>query len=175
MLGTILFLAFWVLLAVSLVFVAVRGGIGGARAAFQTQSYGGRRAVNVLFLVIYIGFGVALPVAFLTGNHANASSQVSGLKLTAQEKQGRMLFGQTCGMCHTLDAANTSGKVGPNLDNLKPPYSLVANTIANGCVQNPPANSAQSCLGFGTMPAQLLQGQQAQKVAAFVARVAGKD
>jgi mono/diheme cytochrome c family protein len=174
-LATIVFLAFWVLLAFALFFVAARGGLGGARAALQTQSRGGRKAVVVIFAVLYVGFGVALPYAFLNGNHANASGQVGGIKLTADEKRGRELFGQNCSVCHTLAAANAVGKVGPNLDTLKPPAQLVLNTINNGCLQNPPANSSEACLGQGTMPAQLVEGKDAQDVADFVAKVAGKE
>ena len=44
-------------------------------------------------------------------------------------------------------------KIGPNLDQLRPPQSLVFNTIINGCVQNLSSGSPQACLGFGTMPA----------------------
>ena len=128
-----------------------------------------------MFVILYVGFGIALPVIFLNGNSANASKQVGGNRLTAQEKRGRELFGMACGQCHTLSAAAAIGKVGPNLDMLKPPYSLVYNTINNGCLQNPPANSQQSCLGQGVMPAQLLQGKDAQDVAAFVSKVAGKE
>jgi mono/diheme cytochrome c family protein len=175
MLATVLFIAFWVLLAFGLVFVAARGGLGGARETLQTQSRPGRKVVGVLFAVLYIGFGVALPIAFLTGNHANASSQVAGARLTKDEKRGRQLFGQVCGMCHTLAEANAVGKVGPNLDQLKPPYSLVINTINNGCLQNAPANSSEQCLGQGVMPAQLLQSRDAENVARFVAKVAGRE
>jgi mono/diheme cytochrome c family protein len=174
-LATILFLALWVVLGLGLFFVAVRGGVGGARAALQTQSRGGRKAFGVVFAILYIGFGVALPIAFLTGNHANASSQVGGIKLNAAEKKGRTLFGQTCGTCHTLSAASSIGKVGPNLDQLKPPYQLTLDTINNGCLQNPPPGSSQACLGQGNMPAQLYQGKQAQEVAQFVAKVAGRE
>jgi mono/diheme cytochrome c family protein len=174
-LATILFLAFWVLLALVLFFIAIRGGLGGARATLQTQSRGGRKAVVVIFTVLYVAFGAAVPLAFLTGNHANASAQVGGIKLTAAEKHGRELFGQNCSVCHTLSAANAIGKVGPNLDTLKPPAQLVLNTINNGCVQNPPNNSPEACLGQGTMPAQLVEGKDAQDVANFVAKVAGKE
>ncbi len=174
MLATLFFIAFWVLLAFGLFFVATRGGIGGARAALQTQSRGGRKAIGVIFAVLYLGFGIALPVAFLSGNSANASRQVNGVKLATDQKRGRVLFGISCGQCHTLGAAAAIGKVGPNLDMLKPPYSLVLHTIQNGCLQNPPSNSAQSCLGQGVMPSQILQGRDAQDVSSFVAKVAGK-
>ncbi len=174
-LAVALFIAFWVVLALSLFFVAVRGGVGGARQTLQTQSRGGRRAMMVIFAIIYVGFGVAIPVLFLTGNRARASSQVGGIKLTPAEKTGRELFGQHCGVCHTLAAANAVGKVGPNLDVLQPPSVLVLHTINNGCLQNPPANSSETCLGYGTMPAEILQGRQAQQVADFVGKVAGKE
>jgi mono/diheme cytochrome c family protein len=174
-LAVILFLGFWVVLALGLFFVAIRGGLGGARAALQTQSRGGRKAVGIIFAIVYVGFGIALPVAFLSGNHAKASAQIGGIKLSAAAKHGRELFGENCAVCHTLAGANAVGKVGPNLDSLKPPESLVLNTIANGCVQNPPPNSPETCLGQGTMPSQLVQGKDAQDVAEFVAKVAGKE
>jgi hypothetical protein len=64
---------------------------------------------------------------------------------------------------------------GPNLDQIQPAESLVLKTINNGCLQSPPPGDAsETCLGQGTMPAGIVQGKQAQDVAAFVARVAGK-
>ncbi|HEX4561409.1 MAG TPA: cytochrome c, partial [Gemmatimonadales bacterium] len=125
---------------------------------------------------LYIGFGVAIPLGFLIGNHAKANAQIGGIKLNAAEKQGRELFGQHCGVCHTLAAANAIGKVGPNLDQLKPSETLVLHTITYGCLQNPPSTSSQqNCLGQGTMPAAIVQGKQATDVAQFVAKVAGKE
>ena len=79
-------------------------------------------------------------------------------------------------VCHTLAGANAVGKVGPNLDTIKPSESLVLHTIQNGCLQNPPpGTSGQSCLNQGTMPAAIIQGQQATDVAQFVAQVAGRE
>jgi hypothetical protein len=74
-----------------------------------------------------------------------------------------------------LAAANAIGKVGPNLDTLKPPESLVLHTINNGCLPNAPSNSPQQCLGQGVMPADVVEGVDAQDVASFVAKVAGKE
>ncbi len=175
MLAVWLFVAFWVLLALTLFFIASRGGLGGARATLQTQARRPRQAIVVTFVVIYIGFGVVLPVLFLTGNHANANAQIGGIKLTAAEQQGRLLFAQHCGVCHTLAGANAIGKVGPNLDTLRPPASLVYNTIVNGCEQNAPSSSPQACLGYGTMPSNILQGRDAQDVAQFVGKIAGRE
>jgi mono/diheme cytochrome c family protein len=175
MLAVWLFVAFWVVLGVALFFVAIKGGIGGVREVFQTQTLGARRFFSVSFVVLYVGFGLVLPAVLLTGNNANANAQVGGIKLTNAEKTGRELFGQHCAFCHTLAAANAIGKIGPNLDTLQPAESLILHTIQNGCLQSPPSGSSQTCLGNGTMPANILQGQQADQVAKFVARVAGKE
>ena len=176
MLGTWLFAAFWAVLGLGVFFVAVRGGLGGARATFQSQTRRARRVAGWVFAVIYVGFGLVIPVLFLVGNHANANKQVGGIKLTAAEKTGRELFGMHCGVCHTLASANAVGKVGPNLDTLKPSYPLVLHTIQNGCLQSPPSATAPTnCLGQGNMPAQIIQGRQAQDVAKFVAKLAGQE
>jgi mono/diheme cytochrome c family protein len=170
------FIVFWVLVGVSVFWIAIRGSSSRAPEARRRPSPETRRIGFILLAVIYVGFGVALPLAFLTGNHANASEQIGGIKLTADEKKGRELFGAHCGVCHTLAAANTNGKVGPNLDVLKPPESLVLHTINNGCLQKPPSTSdPQNCLGQGTMPADIVQGKQAQQVAEFVGKVAGRE
>jgi mono/diheme cytochrome c family protein len=175
-LGTWLFVAFWVLLGFGVFFVAVRGGLRGAREPFQAQTYGARRTAGTIFVVLYVGFGVALPLVFLLGNHDNANGQVGGNKLTPAMQQGRLLFGEHCGVCHTLVGANAIGKVGPNLVVLKPSESLVLHTIQYGCLQTPPpGDSSQGCLGQGVMPAVILQGRQAADVAKFVAQVAGRE
>jgi mono/diheme cytochrome c family protein len=175
LLAVLLFVAFWLILGLGLFTIAVRGGLGGVRAAFQTQTQAGRKAAWLVFAVVYVGFGVALPTVLLLGNRANASSQVGGIRLTANQKMGRELFGQHCAVCHTLAAANAVGKVGPNLDTLAPPATLTLHTLANGCLPNPPQGSAEECLGEGVMPADVVSGDQARDVAQFVQRVAGKE
>jgi mono/diheme cytochrome c family protein len=66
-----------------------------------------------------------------------------------------------CGGCHTLKAAGSSGKTGPNLDQLKPSEDEVVEQVTNG---------------GGGMPAfkGKLSEQQIQDVAAFVAENAGE-
>jgi plastocyanin/mono/diheme cytochrome c family protein len=165
------FVAFWVVVALGLCFLAVRGGAGRPS---RDPGRRGSQMMITLFLVTVAVFGIGLPLLLLTGNHANASAQVSGLKLTSSEKAGRELFGEHCGVCHTLSAANAVGKVGPNLDLLKPSESIVLHTIANGCLPNPPASeSAEICLGQGVMPSGVVQDRDARDVAQFVARVTG--
>jgi predicted ferric reductase/mono/diheme cytochrome c family protein len=66
-----------------------------------------------------------------------------------------------CGDCHTLDAAGSSGSVGPNLDDAKPDAASVRAVVADGA---------------GTMPSfsDELTGRQIADVAAFVSQSAGK-
>jgi mono/diheme cytochrome c family protein len=46
---------------------------------------------------------------------------------------GKAVFASAgCTGCHTLKAANATGTVGPNLDNAKPPESLVVDRVAHG-------------------------------------------
>jgi mono/diheme cytochrome c family protein len=70
-------------------------------------------------------------------------------------------FLQTCGSCHTLKAAGANGVVGPNLDEVRPSAEKVRTWIRRGSVD-------------GIMPAGLLTGRDARRVAAYVARVAGR-
>jgi cytochrome c5 len=168
------FIALWVIVAVGLVVLAQRG----TGTATPTRRDPGRRGSNIsitLFVITAVVFGVGLPLLMLTGNHHNANAQIGGIRLTADQKSGRELFGEHCGVCHTLAGANAVGKVGPNLDILKPAQSVVLNTINNGCLPNPPKGSNEGCLGQGVMPAAVVQGQDAQNVAAFVAKVAGSE
>ncbi len=175
LLAVALFIAFWVVLAFGLFFIAARGGLSGARATLQTQSRGVNRFAGAVFVFILLGFGIALPTGLLIGNHDNANAQVGAVKLTAGEKSGRELFGLHCAVCHTLAAANATGKVGPNLDMLRPAASLVLHTINNGCLPNAPSGAADQCLGQGVMPPAVVQSRDAQNVANFVQAVAGNE
>jgi mono/diheme cytochrome c family protein len=174
-LAVAVFVVIFVGLGLGVFFLASRGGESSARAAARHQSRGGNRLIGITFAVMALGFGVVLPLVLLTGNHSRANAQIGGIKMTAAEKSGRELFGVHCAVCHTLAAANAVGKVGPNLDTLKPAESIVLHTINNGCLPNASASSGQACLGNGVMPAAVVQGRAAQNVAAFVAKVAGSE
>jgi mono/diheme cytochrome c family protein len=71
----------------------------------------------------------------------------------------RAVFAHTCGSCHALKAAGTSTVIGPDLDEARPSRPEVLEAIREG---------------RGVMPANLLRGERAQEVAAYVARVAGR-
>ena len=175
MLAVLLFAAFWVVLGLGVFFLGIRGGPRAALETRPSSSHRARRALGWSLAVIYVAFGIAIPALFLVGNRSNANGQVGGIRLTAAERHGREVFGQRCAQCHTLAAANAVGKVGPNLDVIQPTYQLVLHTIQHGCLQNPPPGSQEACLGFGTMPADVVQGTDAQDVAKFVSKVAGKE
>jgi len=172
-LGVIIIAVVFTGLAVAIFAAASRGRLGGFTNVILSETPIGRRLVNVSMVVVYVGFGIALPAVMIIGNHDKASAQVGGVQLTASDKQGRILFGEHCAVCHTLSAAAAVGKVGPNLDDLRPSKTLVLHTIANGCLQNPGSQLAETCLGYGNMPADVVQGRDAEDVASFVSKVAG--
>lgn len=157
--------------AVGVAWAAARGSFRIVGEALQTTSRSGSRMLNSTLLIVTLGVGIAVPLVLIIGNHNNSNAQVGGIKLTPAMQAGRELFGEHCEMCHTLAADNAVGKTGPNLDVLRPPKATILNTIANGCVQG--SSGANACLGYGTMPAGIVQGRQAAQIAAFVSAVAG--
>ena len=75
---------------------------------------------------------------------------------------GKAVFmAQGCAACHTLADANASGKVGPDLDEVKPSSELVAERVTNG---------------MGVMPSfkDRLSAEEIADVSAYVSSVAGK-
>jgi len=87
----------------------------------------------------------------------------------ADVQTGQKLFTQSCGGCHTLAAAGTSGTIGPNLDNAFGPsrqQGFKQSTIQNVVLD-------QIRVAAAPMPRNIVKGQDAQDVAAYVASVAG--
>lgn len=165
MLATVAFIAFWLIVGLVLFFLALRGGPGGVRATLQSQSRAGNRLALAGFTIFYVIVGIAVPLSLGFGNKDSAQAHINGqtVTLTDQERTGRELFGTNCANCHTLASARAVGMVGPNLDVLRPPAPLVYDAIVRGRQR-----------GGGTMPAGLLEGAQAEAVAAFVAGTAGR-
>ena len=154
---------------------AVRGLFGGLGQVVGTTSRSGSRLLNSSLVFVYIAGIIALPLIFIIGNRDTSNAQVHGVKLTASMQSGRELFAEHCAVCHTLAADNAVGKIGPNLDQLRPSEALILKTIANGCLQQPAAgDTSHVCLGYGTMPADIVEGRQAQDIAAFVSAIAGR-
>jgi len=134
------------------------------------------RRLDGLALAATLGAAALLAAGCGTGGLASKKADAAN---------GKQLFQQKCGSCHTLADAGTQGKIGPNLDDafagpraegfkessirnivhgqILYPVSEPTGVIeANGQEQRPPG-----------MPAKLVTGSDAQDVAAYVASVAG--
>jgi cbb3-type cytochrome c oxidase subunit III len=127
--------------------------------------------------------GAGLAAAALLAAGCGFGGVASGAQ-RPDTQTGKQLFTASCGSCHTLQAAGTSGTIGPNLDN------AFAMDVQEGYSQNAIENVVldQIRLGSGPiatytthtrftpqtqMPANILKGQDAIDVAAYVASVAG--
>jgi cytochrome c6 len=163
--AVIAFVAFWVLVAVGLVFIALSGGPSGARERLQTQSRGGRKGAFLIFAMVLLAFGIAVPIAASLGvTERDSIPEADISKLSEQEQRGRELFSEYCRLCHTLEAAGSVATVGPNLDQLRPTKALVLDAIEKGRAR-----------GNGAMARDLVVGEDAEAVATFVARAVGQD
>jgi hypothetical protein len=120
---------------------------------------------------------VLLAAAALAAAGCGGGSEgVSGFE-DANRSNGKELFvagadgKASCGSCHILADAGTAGTTGPNLDQ----------AFGYACRQGFEEDTVFSVvygqidLAQGVMPADLVIGQDAVDVAAYVASVAGKD
>ena len=100
---------FWVVLGLAVFFVAMRGGPRGARGALHTESKLGQRVV-MLVVVLRSRSAWSCRCSCSTANGDNkASVAVGGVHLNAEEQHGRVLFSESCAVCHTL-AADQRGR-----------------------------------------------------------------
>jgi mono/diheme cytochrome c family protein len=152
----------FVVIGVAVIFIAFSGGPGAAREAYLT---GGRRSFPLVIVVLYVGLGVAVPAAVIASRE-EAEGGVGNLRTEAADERlqnGKELFIASCKSCHNLDAVQARGVTGPDLDELGGvDRERVLNAIRNGGT------------GQGRMPAGLLQGEDAEDVALYVERVAGR-
>jgi mono/diheme cytochrome c family protein len=102
--------------------------------------------------------------------------------------QAQSLFAINCGNCHALNSAGADGNYGPDLDELLAPAGppdegetaeekkTAEETIKNteGRVLLAIEQGVDSTTTPGRMPARILNEEQAQEVAEFVARTAGE-
>jgi mono/diheme cytochrome c family protein len=161
---TLIFVLTWVVLGLGLLLIALSGGPSGALQRLQSQSRGSRKAATVLFVLALLVLGVGIPAAVIASvNSRDDIPEANVSNLTEQEKHGRELFGLRCAQCHTLSASKAVAQVGPNLDTLRPPKELVLDAIENGRAR-----------GSGQMAAGLYEGEDAEAVAAYVAKAVGQ-
>ena len=125
-----------------------------------------RRSVLIALALLVLTFGVA---GCGGGEEAGSTSEtVEGTlpEETTEESPGADLEGDAaagegiyaengCGGCHALEAAGSSGNIGPNLDESQPDLELVIDRVTNGA---------------GAMPAfgEQLEPQQIADVSAYV-------
>jgi len=152
----------FLVIGLGVLFLAFTGGPGAARQAYMT---GGRRAFPVAILVLYLALGIAVPAAVIAAR-GEAEGGVGSLRTEEANERlahGKELFVASCKSCHDLDAVQARGVTGPDLDELGGlDRERVLNAIENGGT------------GQGRMPAGLLQDEDAEDVARYVERVAGR-
>jgi mono/diheme cytochrome c family protein len=132
----------------------------------------------VVFALVMVFLAVLIPwLAFRSDGDASRGAQ----KVPSDLKEGQALFQINCGNCHTLYAAGTDGNFAPNLDELLAPSgppegegakSTIAATKKR--VLNAIDNGVDSTTTSGRMPPGILNGEQAEEVAEFVATTAGE-
>jgi mono/diheme cytochrome c family protein len=99
------------------------------------------------------------------------------LQENADLANGEQKFTEKCGSCHVLAAAGTNAEVGPNLDlafQASRESGMDQDTIegvVEGQIENPRPASPEDTRVY--MPANLVTGDDARDVAAYVANVAG--
>ena len=161
---TLVFVLVWVVLGLGLLLIALSGGPSGLLKRLQSQSRGSRKVAVGAFVLSLLVLGIGVPAAVIAAVNARDDIPEANVSnLTAAEQHGRELFGERCSQCHTLKASNAVAEVGPNLDQLRPPKELVLDAILNGRSR-----------GQGQMPARLYVGQDADDVAAYVAKAVGQ-
>jgi cbb3-type cytochrome c oxidase subunit III len=119
------------------------------------------------------GTAAALAAAIVAaGCGSAAATQQAG-----STSNGKQLFVEKCGSCHTLADAATQGAIGPDLDQaFATPREQgfdesTIRDIVRGQIAYP---TAEPVTGEPGMPANLVTGQDAADVAAYVASVAAK-
>jgi mono/diheme cytochrome c family protein len=124
-------------------------------------------------VALALAFAVVALVASACGSDDQAATRPSaGAQPSAQITHGKDLFQRRCSGCHTLAAAGAQGAAtdarqrgprdGPNFDKRKVDKDEALFAIRMG--------------GFGgdRMPANIVSGDDAEAVAAFVARSSGR-
>lgn len=160
--AVVVIVALFLAIGFAVAFVAYSGGLGQAREAYLTR---GHRGFRVIIPIVYIALGIAVPVLVIASRPAadGSTGTLASQHPNAQFKSGRTLFHDSCSSCHSLAAANARGVTGPNLDQIgQVNEARVLNALRIGGT------------GDGRMPAGLLSGGDAQAVAYYVSRVAGR-
>ena len=99
-----------------------------------------------------------------------AGCGTGGISKGGDASAGKQLFVQKCGSCHVLADAGSAGTLGPNLDEA---FKYARDQgFEDSTIQQ--VVREQIALAVLPMPPNLVEGDDAEAVAAYVARVAGK-
>ncbi|MBD0328925.1 MAG: cytochrome c [Thermoleophilia bacterium] len=73
-----------------------------------------------------------------TGTETETTAEESQPAAQGDPEAGRGVFDANCATCHTLEEAEATGSVGPNLDESQPEYEMIVETVTNGRGNMPP-------------------------------------
>jgi len=122
----------------------------------------------IMMIAVFLALGAGAAGFFLGRGTASSHTKTvtvqgaGGSTTPSVNTQGKQVFTSAgCGGCHTLKDADSSGTIGPNLDQTRPPRPLVVARVTDG---------------MGKMPSfkGQLSPKQIQAVAAYVTAVEGK-
>jgi mono/diheme cytochrome c family protein len=140
---------------------------GGVTVRFLPAAVGKRRVVmqrasrTSILLVAALMLALAGVVLTGCGGDGSGAADEPGATAEGDPEAGAVVFADNgCGDCHTLEAAGTTGTVGPNLDDAQPSFETAVERITNG---------------GGAMPAfrGRLSEQEIRDVAAYVVESTG--
>ncbi len=132
---------------------------------FRTFSAGVVAGLIGVALIVGCGGSGSDTVEQQTATAGAPEAPNPGQPLSPAEAHGRDLFVQHCGSCHTFSAAGTVGQIGPNLEDVAINEADVLHAIRTGGGRHSHGAGGKT----GNMPRNLVTGQDAQDVAAFVA------
>jgi len=131
----------------------------------------------IVFGLLVVVLAVAIPwLVFDDKGDAKKGAQ----EVPASLESGQELFQINCGNCHTLYAAGTDGNYAPDLDELLAPNGPPEGKDAESTIEstkNRVAEAVKKGVDSGTpgrMPGGILNEEQTEEVAEFVARTAGE-
>jgi mono/diheme cytochrome c family protein len=95
---------------------------------------------------------------------------------SADPERGRILFVEKCGVCHAMAQAGTTAQIGPNLDDAFAAARAVGENgrtvegVVKAQVESPRPMTDNTAI---SMPADIVEGQDLDDVAAYVSLYAG--
>ena len=145
----------FVLLGLGVLVVGLSGGPRGAIQQLQTQSRGGRKAAIVLFSIALIVLGVGIPYAVIKAVDDRDDIPTANVSnLTPRRSTAASCSPSAARSATRWRRPTRSPRSGPDLDQLRPPESLVLDALKNGRAR-----------GNGQMAAGLYEGEDAKDVA----------